>query len=345
MKACAFAIPGDHRQKTGGYIYERRLLEELQAAGRTVDHIALPAASAAAGQSADLRASVTDRLRDLPADVPLILDGLVFGAMRTGDLARLRCPVIAMLHHPMGLEDGLPPDTARHLLAQETANLALATRIVVTSPHTRDTYIGLGADPQRITVARPGYDGPRDLQRVEAGPRILSVGLLAQRKGHDVLIRALAQVSDLDWTARIVGKTHDPAIADALAALIGELGLTGRVVLTGELSDAALADAYRSARVFALATRYEGYGMALAEALTYGLPIVTCATGAVPGTVGDAALMAPADDPDAFAAHLRHVLGSEDVQDDLSARSRALGRALPRWRDTAAVMGAVLDAL
>ncbi|MCA0998005.1 glycosyltransferase family 4 protein [Alloyangia pacifica] len=345
MRACSFAIPGDHRQKTGGFIYERRLLEELQAAGREVTHIVLPAGAAAAEQSAALRREVSGVLEALPPEQPLILDGLVFAAMRPEALARLRCPVVAMLHHPMGMEQGLPADLARRLLAQERANLSLAAEIVVTSPHTRQTYIDLGADRARITVALPGYDGPRDLPRVEAGPRILSVGLLAPRKGHDVLIRALAQVADLAWSARIVGKTHSAEYAADLAALIEDLGLRGRVELAGELPDAALAEAYRSARVFALATRYEGYGMALAEALCHGLPIVTCAAGAVPGTVGDAALLAPPDDPKAFAEHLRRLLTSPATREGLAARSRALGRALPRWRDTAAVMGRVLDGL
>lgn len=345
MRACAFAIPGDHRQNTGGFIYERRLLEELQAAGREVTHVALPAGAAAGEQGEALRREVSEVLEALPPDRPLILDGLVFAAMRTRALARLPCPVVAMLHHPMGLEQGLTPELSRELLAQEAANLGHVAQVVVTSPHTRQTYIDLGADPAKITVALPGYDGPRDLRRVEAGPRILSVGLLARRKGHDVLIRALSLVSDLDWSAQIVGKTHDPAIAAELQGLIDELGLAGRIALAGELSDEALGEAYRSARIFALATRYEGYGMALAEALCHGLPIVSCATGAVPGTVGDAALLAPLDDPATFAGHLRRLLQSGAARQGLSARAHALGRALPRWRETAAVMGAVLDGL
>lgn len=344
MRACAFAIPGDHRQKTGGFIYERRLLEGLQATGRPVSHIVLPAEAAGAEQSAAVQAEVA-RLLALPQGLPLILDGLAFAAMQTETLARLACPVVAMLHHPMGREDGLAPDLSRRLLAQEAANLAHAAHVVVTSQHTRQTYIRLGAGPARITVALPGYDGPRALPRVEAGPRILSVGLLARRKGHDVLIRALGQVADLDWTARIVGKTHDPAVAAELAALIAELRLAERIELAGEISDAALSEAYRSARIFALATRYEGYGMALAEALCHGLPIVTCDTGAVPDTVGDAALLAPPGDAEVFAAHLRMLLTSASARRDLGERSRRLGRALPVWPETAAIMGAVLDAL
>ncbi|WP_138469072.1 glycosyltransferase family 4 protein [Poseidonocella sp. HB161398] len=343
MRPCAFAIPGDHRQKTGGFIYERRLLEELQAAGREVRHLRLP--EAGPEPSAQDLDRIARSLGALPAENPLILDGLVFGALPTPLLAGLACPVVAMLHHPMGLEHGLPAPLARHLLAQETANLAHAAHVVVTSPHTREVYQRLGADPARITVALPGHDGPRGLARIEAGPRILSVGLLARRKGHDVLIRALASIADLDWSARIVGKTHDPAIAGALAELIRTLGLAGRVELAGELPDDDLEAAYRRARIFALATRYEGYGMALAEALCHGLPIVTCDTGAVPGTVGDAALLAPPDDPAAFASALRRLLEDTAGREKLAARAAARGRALPRWSDTAAVMGRVLDGL
>ncbi|MCA0963925.1 glycosyltransferase family 4 protein [Salipiger bermudensis] len=345
MRACAFAIPGDHHQKTGGFIYQRRLLEELRASGRSVTHVRLPAEAASAEQDAALRAEVAEVLGALPADQPLILDGLVFAAMQTADLARLRCPVVAMLHHPMGMEQGLAPELSRHLLAQEIANIRHAEAVVVTSPHTKRTYAALGADPDRITVALPGYDGPRDLPSVEAGPRILSVGLLARRKGHDVLIRALSWVADLDWSAQIVGKSFDPEVEAELHALIADTGLSGRVSLAGELPDAELAAAYREAWIFALATRYEGYGMALAEALCHGLPIVTCSGGAVPDTVGQGALLAPPDDPETFARHLRHLLSDDAARAELARKARAQGRALPRWPETAAIMGRVLDAL
>lgn len=343
MRACVFAIPGDHTQKTGGYIYERRLLEALQATGREVRHLRLPPAEAEPGP-ANL-AETLRSLRAIPADTPLILDGLVFGALPTSALATIACPVVAMLHHPMGLEDGLPPALARHLLAQEAANLAHADHVIVTSAHTRGVYIGIGAGPDRLTVALPGHDGPRHIVRVEAGPRLLSVGLLAPRKGHDVLVRALALLQDLDWTAQIVGKTHDPNVPARLTELIAEHGLESRVALAGELSDADLALAYRRARIFALATRYEGYGMALAEALCHGLPIATCAAGAVPDTVGDAALLSPPGDHERFADNLRTLLTSDSERNRLSNNAHGLAEALPDWSDTARIAGQVLDSL
>ncbi|MBE3640414.1 glycosyltransferase family 4 protein [Mangrovicoccus algicola] len=343
MRDCGFAIPGDHRQKTGGFIYERRLLEELQAQGRAVRHLRLPPFRP--DPPAAERRRICGILAGLPPGMPLILDGLSFAAMAPGDLAALGRPVIAMLHHPAGTEQGLPAPLAARLLAQERANLALAAHVVVTSPHSRDTYIGMGADPARLTVALPGHDGPRGAPREEAGPRILSVGLLARRKGHDVLIRALARIADLDWTARIVGKTHDPAVKAELAALIAAHDLQARVTLAGELSDAALARDYRRARIFALATRHEGYGMALAEALCHGLPVVSCDAGAVPGTLAGAGLLAAPEDAAGIAGHLRRLLEDVPLRSALSRRAEAEARALPRWRDTAAVMGGVLDRL
>ncbi|MBU2961696.1 glycosyltransferase family 4 protein [Citreicella sp. C3M06] len=343
MTPCTFAIPGDHTRRTGGFIYERRLLEELRASGRAVRHLRLPDGGASPDDAT--RAAWRAALETLEPDAPLILDGLVFGAMRSEDLERIRPPVVAMLHHPMGLEHGLPASLARALLVQESANLRHVAHVVVTSAHTAQSYVAMGADPRRITVALPGFDAARGGTRRDAGPRILSVGLLAQRKGHDVLIEALRRIADLDWSAQIVGKTHDPAIAEALAAQIARSGLGARVTLSGELDDAALAEAFGTARLFALATRYEGYGMALAEALCHGLPIVSCAAGAVPDTVGAAALLAPPDDTEAFARHLRDVLSDAALRGMLEAASRARGAALPRWRDTAAVMSGVLDQL
>ncbi|WP_210528121.1 glycosyltransferase family 4 protein [Rubellimicrobium arenae] len=343
MRPAAFAIPGDHRQKTGGFIYERRLLEELRAAGRDVAHLMLPASYPAPSEG-EARAAA-ESLRALSSDRPLILDGLVFGAIDTGVLASLACPVIAMVHHPLGLETGLPPARAAHLLAREAANLRHVAHVVVPSAHTARVLVAdFGLDPSLVTVAPPGHDGPRGRRPLGTEqPLILSVGLLARRKGHDVLIRALSRIADLDWVAEIVGKTHEVQVRDELRSLVDELGLRSRVLLAGEVEDADLARRYREARIFTLATRYEGYGMALAEALAAGLPIVTCRAGAVPDTVGSAALLVPPDSPEALAGALRDLLTDDTLRTELATRAEAAGLRLPTWSDTAAIMGTVLD--
>ena len=106
-----------------------------------------------------------------------------------------------------------------------------------------------------------------------------------------------------------MGSAYDPAHAADLAALHRSLGLGDRVSFAGRVSQERLGELYRAAGIFALATRYEGYGIVFDEALAHGLPIVSCRTGAVPQTVpSEAGLLVPPGDPHAFAATLDAVL-------------------------------------
>lgn len=342
----AFAIPGNLSTRTGGYIYERRMLETLPEVGQPMRHIELPVSFPHPTDDAQHETAV--RLRALSPDTALILDGLVFGSIDTGILSSLACPVIAMLHHPLGLEAGLPPDRAAALIRREAANLRHAAHVVVPSPHTRDILTAqFGVAPDDISVALPGFDRPpAPEERVPRAdpPLILSVGIICARKGHDVLLDALARLRHLDWQAAIVGMTHDEAVREALLRQRGHLGLDARVRFTGTIDEPALDKLFREACVFALATRYEGYGMVLSEAQLYGLPIVTCAVGAVPQTVsGHDALLVPADDAPAFANALGRVLSEPGLHARLSQGSRDAGQRLPRWCDAARVMLAALD--
>lgn len=345
MRRAAFAIPGDINQKTGGYIYEKSLLHALRDQGRAVAHVELPGTFP--DPSPAEMATTVRVLADLPADEPLILDGLVYGSIDTGGLATVGAPLVAMIHHPLGLETGLPPARARELLQREAANLALAAHVVVPSPHTKRILVAdFGVDEGAISIALPGFAAPDPRRAPLDPPLILSVGLIAARKGHDVLIDALARITDLEWQAQIVGGTHDAGVLAALTAQVDRLGLGPRLQFRGRMEEADLATLYTQATVFALATRYEGYGMVFGEALLHGLPIVTCATGAVPETVPQGAgVLVPVDDPQAFAAALRHLLTDAPARHAMARVSEAAGHALPRWSDTAAVMGRVLDSL
>ena len=199
-------------------------------------------------------------LSAVPGDEALIVDGLAFGGLDTAELARLQRPLIAMVHHPIGLEAGLAPDLARMLIARERANLQHARHVLVPSAHTADVlrrHFDVPAD--RVTVARPGFDNSASGgRRAVHPPLILSVGILARRKGHDVLLAALAALTDLDWQAVLAGRSHDSETATELQALRDAFGLAGRVRIAGEVPDDELARLYGAASIFALATRYEG---------------------------------------------------------------------------------------
>ncbi|TJZ94295.1 glycosyltransferase family 4 protein [Paracoccus gahaiensis] len=342
-----FALPGDITTLTGGYIYDRRLVEGLRAQGRQVEVLALPDSFPTPSPS-QMAQALAD-LQALPADRPVIIDGLAFGALDPAGVAAIRAPIVAMIHHPLAQESALPADLADHLWRTERANLAHARHVLVPSPHTRAMLVErYGVAPDRITVVRPGTDRPAQARAPApvAPPLILSVGILHPRKGHDVLIAALAQLADLDWQAVIAGNPWDMPHVAALEDQICDSGLGARLDLAGRVAPERLAQLYSQASIFALATRYEGYGIVFDEALSHGLPIVSTRTGAVPDTVPqDAGLLVAPDDAPALAQALRRLLESPQDRAACAAAAARAGAALPGWPDTARLAGEVLDAL
>lgn len=345
MSQLFFAVPGDIKTQSGGYSYDRRLMLELKRAGRNVTHIEL-GASYPNPTTADAD-SAAQALGDLPAGSVVIIDGLALGAMDTEVVAGMRSQLVALVHHPLALEGGLDPARRAFLLQTERANLRFAKRVIVPSRHTAQLLVSDYAVPAEIiTVARPGIEKPLGGASPVEPPLILSVGIQLPRKGHDVLLRAFANIAHLPWQAVIAGPAMDDTYSASLQKLTAELGLTKRVSFAGQVSAEELAGLYGSASIFALATRFEGYGMVFGEAMVHGLPIVSCDVGAVSETVSEsAALLVPPDSPAAFAAALAKLLEDHQLRAQLSRAALAAGEKLISWGESARLVGEMLDSL
>ncbi|KRS12446.1 glycosyl transferase family 1 [Roseovarius atlanticus] len=346
MSRAVFAIPGDKDQRTGGYVYDATVLDRLNAMGVETAHLELSGSFPAPSET-DMQATF-GALAAVPRGRPIIVDGLALGAMDPARMDRIEAPVVAMVHHPLGLESGLEPAHAQALLRNEAQVLGRVAHVIVPSAHIAGTVVrDLGVARDKVTVAHPGFERSADVARSGTKkaqpPLILSVGLLARRKGHDVLLEALGLLTALDWQAEIVGKVHDEATARALEAQADRLGLQDRVRFAGEVGADALQNAYARASLFALATRYEGYGMVLSEAMLHGLPVVSCRVGAVPETVGDAALLVAPDDPAALAGAIERVLIEPGTAERYAAAARARAQSLTCWDHTARIFAGVLE--
>ena len=160
-----------------------------------------------------------------PRDVALI-DGLAYGALPQDAIRAITAPVLALCHHPLGLEQGLDPARAKALLRSEAAALALAAHVIVTSAHTRKMLIeDFGVAPSAVTTALPGTAPASRASGSGGGTTLLAVGSIIARKGFDILVEALAGLDDLDWRLRLVGGAHHaPQTAKALARLIEARG-------------------------------------------------------------------------------------------------------------------------
>jgi glycosyltransferase involved in cell wall biosynthesis len=338
-----FAVPGDPASPTGGYAYARRMFELLPREGIALSHLALPGGYPDPS-AADL-AKTGSLVAATPPDAVLLVDGLAYGAMPADLIEGFRRPVVALVHHPLALEAGLTPDRQAALRASEAAALGLARRIVVTSPLTARLLVSdFNVDAAAITVAEPGTD-PAARSRGTGSPvQILAVGAISPRKGFDLLVAALARVPDRDWHLTIAGSDdRDPRAAAALRAAIADAGLSSCVTLAGALEPAALDVLYGAADIFVSPSLFEGYGMALAEALARGMPIVASTGGAAAETVPDgAAIKIPPGDVAELTAALTTLIAAPALRAAFGDAAWHAGRTLPRWTDTASRIAAVL---
>jgi glycosyltransferase involved in cell wall biosynthesis len=176
---------------------------------------------------------------------------------------------------------------------------------------------------------------------------LLCVASLTPRKGHRVLVAALARIRDLDWEMRCIGSLdRDPRTARSIRQMISAARLGRRITLAGEQPPRMVMRAYRAADLFVLPSLHEGYGMAFAEAMAHGLPIVATAAGAIPETVPrEAGLLVPAGDVSALARALRRVIAEPALAVRLAAGARASGGRLPDWRRSAERWEQALDLL
>lgn len=343
MSEIVFAIPGDLSLPTGGYAYDRRLLAEWREMGVAARHLPLPGSFPNPGE-ADL-AETGRAILSQPYDSVLLIDGLAYGAFPEGIAAGLAGRVVALVHHPLGLETGLLPAQAAEFVRRETAALRYAAAVIATSETTKRLLVADFAVPaEKITVAEPGVDPAAratgsDGETVE----LLAVGSLVPRKGYDVLIAALEGVAGRPWRLTIVGADdRAPATTASLKAQIAAAGLAERVRLAGAFGQAELDAAYAKADLFVMPSLFEGYGMVLTEALARGLPILCTTGGAAAQTAPDeAALKVPPGDVAALRAGLARLL--DDAQERrrrADAAWQAAG-ALPRWRQTATIVAEV----
>jgi len=342
-----FAIPGDLETRTGGTVYDKRVMEELRTAGWRVGHLAWPA-SFPFPSPAD-EAAVTASLAACRDGALVVIDGLALGVLpKLAEAEAERLRLVALVHHPLALESGLSPDTAQRLAASERQALIHVRAVIVTSKMTAATLASdYGVDRKMITVATPGIDRPASitLRRQSAVPRLLAVATVTPRKAYDVLVDALARIADLEWHCTIAGSLdRAPETVAAVRRQIEGYALTGRIDLVGEVIDPTRL--HEAADIFVHPSRYEGYGMAIAEALAYGVPVVATCVGAIPEVVPNGAgILVQVDDPAALADGLRLLIENPSVRQLYADGAALAATRFATWPGAAARIASALDAV
>jgi glycosyltransferase involved in cell wall biosynthesis len=348
VKRLAFAVPGDLATPTGGYAYDRRIIAELRGLGWQVDVVQL--GDGFPRPSGATKSAARDKLAAVPPGCPIVVDGLAFGVLpEVARELRERNPLIALVHHPLALETGVSEADAQALHNSESESLATTRAVIAVSASTasilNEEY---DVPPELITVVHPGTDRAPMAQGSKDGiVRLVSVGAIVPRKGFDVLIAALADLPGLPWRLSIAGdRTRDETAVAQLDESILRHRLADRVELLGALPAERLEAVYHGADLFVLASRFEGYGMAYAEAIAHGLPVVGTTAGAIPDTVPPSAgILVEPNDVRALTRTLRMLIENPKERHWLAEGARAAAAALPTWRDSARIFAEAIEAL
>lgn len=327
----AFLTVGDTTRRTGGYLYNARVIAGLRQRGVEVKEI-VPCGAPPREQE-----EVIPRLeRLLP---PAAFDAVVVDALARVvaapwlDRWRAAVPVVAMVHELPSVAAG---DGGSGYGRELEEPLLRVDRIVAVSEHGRGVLERRGAAPARIRVVPPGFDRlPRGTRAVRGSRevRVLCVAQWIPRKGILTLVEAWKRLGGVGAVLELVGETD--ADRGYAAAVREAIGGDPSIVVRGAVGDEELAEAYRSADLFALPSRYEGYGMVYAEALAAGLPVVACRVGPVPELVGgEAAVLVPPGDAGALSGALERLVSDPALRERMSAAALRHAAGLSRWEQT-----------
>lgn len=366
--ALHLVVPGRLDQRTGGYIYDRRVAEGLRGLDWTVQVHSLQGCFPGPDEVAEAALEAT--LSSLPDASRVVVDGLALGGLPKAAARHAgRLTLLGLVHHPLYEETGLAADRAKQLEALERAALESCRGIVATSgftakrlrewlqpcPPLRVVTPGIEHEPvwidretrQANRVALKLFRGDRfecsetGALRAESGkpanalraPMLLCVGSLVPRKGQDLLVQALDRLQDRSWHCLLAGSdVRDPTFAERLRIEIARRGLETRVEILGECPEPLLDALYQSADLFVLPAWYEGYGMAFAEAMAHGLPIIATSGGAIPDTVpATAGMLVTPGDIDSLTAAIARLLDEPILRAELARGAWDHARSLPGW--------------
>ncbi|GAA2556524.1 glycosyltransferase family 4 protein [Pseudonocardia hydrocarbonoxydans] len=332
-------VPGDvddTGRPSGGNSYDRRVIAGMRAAGVRVEQVAVDGRWPR--PSVPERGALQRTLAALPTGSTVLIDGLV--ACGVPDVVvpqARRLDVVVLVHLPLGDEVG-----TADLAHREREALHAAATVVATSSWTarrlREQH-----DLGHVEVVTPGVDPAPVASGTDGAGRLLCVGSVTPTKGQDLLVEALADVTEHPWTCDLVGPLgRAPAHVADVRAAIARHGLDGRIRLPGPLVGAPLAAAFGAADLLVLPSRVEAYGMVVTEALARGIPVLAADVGGVRSALGGTGLLVPPADAVALAAGLRRWLGRADLRAELRAGALARRGELTGWEVTSRCLVTIL---
>ena len=343
-------IYGDLETISGGYLYDRMLVNQLRATGHTVDVISLPWRDYAHHLRDNVSVGLYRQLRGLEVDL-LLQDELNHPSLAwvndrlSGDIG---FPVVSIVHHLRSSEEH-PPQCLSLYRHVEKRYLRSVDGFIFNSNTTRVAVEALASPGRPGIVAYPAADhtAPPDqdtilVQRQRAchngGPlQVVFVGNVIPRKGLHQLLAALARLPHSSWRLDVIGSLSvDPGYVATVRRLIDKSDCQGSVRLWGYLPDRELRDRLQACHVLAVPS-FEGFGIVYLEAMAFGLPVIASTAGAAHEVVdhGRTGFLVEPSDEQGMADYFANMHRDRDQLLRMSEAARRRYDHHPSWQQSA----------
>jgi glycosyltransferase involved in cell wall biosynthesis len=222
-------------------------------------------------------------------------------------------------------------------------NMATATKVIAISKATARDCVALGVDSQKVDVIYQGFERcpQREvdtslLNRFKLNdtiPYLLFLGTLQPRKNPIYLVKEFAKViHQLPHKLVLAGAAGESS--DEIHALVEKLGLSDRVVFTDYINDDERHALYHHASIFLYPSKYEGFGLVVLEAMSYGVPVITSKNSALVESAGDAAILINIQKSGACAKAILNIALDDTKRDELITKGFAQANKF-NWQDGA----------
>lgn len=351
-----FLIYGSLDTLSGGYLYDRKLVDYLRAQGDDVEIISLPWRNYAA--------HLTDNLTfRLPTNLDLLIqDELNHPSLIGANRKPHPYPIVSLVHH-LRCSELRPKWQNDFYRVVEKKYLQSVDGFIFNSQTTQGVVNSLIGNSEPGVVAYPPTDRFGDaiskdkiIERSKSEElRILFLGNVIERKGLHTLLEAVTgivlgtlKIQKSKVRVDVIGSlTTDPAYAKKMQDLVTVNGLSSIVQFHGALNSEPLIEKLRQAHILVVPSSYEGFGIVYLEGMCFGLPAIGTTAGAAGEIIehGKTGYLIQPNDSSTLATRISELASNRSLLTQLSLNARRRYTQQPAWNETAGQIRTFLQSL
>ena len=332
----AFLMVGDLDRLSGGYLYNKKLVEYFIFSGHEVDIVKIPKLP----RLIDIVCNLWFLMILIRKPYDLVLeDEMIYPSVFLLNFWLTRRSKVICLVHMIDWVEHNNQIKRIFLKIIEGLTLRKCHLIIVNSNYSAALASKLGVTNEQIRMIYPGHNRFTKMlcKDNENIVKLLYVGQYVERKGLRDLINALGKLPNSGWLLDAVGDDKvDIEYSNSLYETSDALRISQRVRFHGKVSPKDLNQFYECADVFILPTKYEAFGMVVVEAMAHSLPIIAYSVGGVIEQVSDGVngLLIQKDDINELSKSIKSLIENKDLRRNLGRNGRELSRQFPLWDDT-----------